>query len=291
MATTTDPAATRSARRRRWVPYLLLLPGILWLVIFYVAPMLRLVSVSLQDGVFPDFEFSWKWDNYLAGFTTFRSQLLRSILYGVVATTVALVISYPLAYAIAFRGGRFKNLFLVLLLVPFLMPFLLRTLSWKIILADSGVVVDTLKTLNLLSDSGRLLATAVAVIAGIIYNFLPFMTLPIYVSLEKIDRSLIESANDLYASPAVAFWKVTWPLSLPGVVAGTLLTLIPATGDYINAQLLGTPQQFMIGNVIQSRFLTVLDYPTAAALSFTLMFAILVLVFLYVRAAGTEELV
>jgi spermidine/putrescine transport system permease protein len=171
------------------------------------------------------------------------------------------------------------------------MPFLLRTLSWKIILADNGLVVEILKAVGLLDDSGRLLATGVAVVAGIVYNFLAFMTLPIYVSLEKIDRSLIEAANDLYASSTVAFRKVTWPLSRPGVVAGTLLTFIPAVGDYVNAILLGTPQQFMIGNVIQSRFLIVLDYPVAAALSFTLMVITVILIIPYVRAAGTEDLV
>ena len=273
------------------VPYLLLLPGLLWLAVFYVVPVLRLVGVSLQEGVYPIYRFNWVWSNYTRAFSEFGPQLGRSLLYGVTATVVALLIAYPLAYGIAFRGGRFKNLLLVLLLMPFLMPFLLRTLSWKIILADNGLVVEALKTVGLLADDGRLLATGIAVVSGLIYAFLPFATLPIYVSLEKIDRSLLEAAQDLYANHFVAFWKVTWPLSLPGVIAASLLTVIPATGDYINAQLLGNPQTTMIGNVIQTRFLTVLDYPLAAALSFTLMAAILVLIFSYVRATGTEDLI
>ena len=283
--------AATAAWRRKLVPYGLLLPGGLWLIIFFVVPMLRLVSVSLQTGIFPRYEFTWAWSNYAELVTSYGGQAVNSLVYAFLATLIALLISYPLAYFIAFRGGRWKNFLLVMLLMPFLMPFLLRTLSWKIILADNGLLVDVLKSVGLLSVDGRLLATGVAVVAGIVYNFLAFMTLPIYVSLEKIDRSLVEAANDLYASPAVAFRKVTFPLSRPGLVAGTLLTFIPAVGDYVNAALLGTPQQFMIGNVIQSRFLVVLDYPVAAALSFTLMVVTVLLIIPYVRAAGTEDLV
>ncbi|NNC39733.1 MAG: ABC transporter permease [Acidimicrobiia bacterium] len=253
--------------------------------------MLRLVSVSLQTGIFPNYEFSWAWANYSELVTNYGSQAVNSLLYAFMATVIAFSIAYPLAYFIAFRGGRWKNFLLVMLLLPFLMPFLLRTLSWKIILADNGLLVDVLKALGVLGEDGRLLATGVAVVAGIVYNFLAFMALPIYVSLEKIDKSLVEAANDLYASPAVAFRKVTFPLSRPGVVAGTLLTFIPAIGDYVNAVLLGTPQQFMVGNVIQSRFLVVLDYPVAAALSFTLMIVTVLLIIPYVRASGTEDLV
>jgi spermidine/putrescine transport system permease protein len=284
-------AAGRASRRRKLVPYGLLLPGGIWLIVFYVVPMLRLVSVSLQTGIFPNYEFSWAWANYSELVTNYGSQAVNSLLYAFMATVIAFSIAYPLAYFIAFRGGRWKNFLLVMLLLPFLMPFLLRTLSWKIILADNGLLVDVLKALGVLGEDGRLLATGVAVVAGIVYNFLAFMALPIYVSLEKIDKSLVEAANDLYASPAVAFRKVTFPLSRPGVVAGTLLTFIPAIGDYVNAVLLGTPQQFMVGNVIQSRFLVVLDYPVAAALSFTLMIVTVLLIIPYVRASGTEDLV
>ena len=284
-------AAGKASRRRKLVPYGLLLPGGIWLIVFYVVPMLRLVSVSLQTGIFPNYEFSWAWSNYSELVTNYGSQAVNSLLYAFLATVIAFSIAYPLAYFIAFRGGRWKNFLLVMLLLPFLMPFLLRTLSWKIILADNGLLVDVLQALRVLGEDGRLLATGVAVVAGIVYNFLAFMALPIYVSLEKIDRSLVEAANDLYASPAVAFRKVTFPLSRPGVVAGTLLTFIPAIGDYVNAVLLGTPQEFMVGNVIQSRFLVVLDYPVAAALSFTLMIVTVLLIIPYVRASGTEDLV
>ena len=211
-------------------------------------------------------------------------------MYGAIATAICLVLGYVLAYAIAFKAGRWKNLMLVLVIAPFFTSFLVRTLSWKLILADDGYVVDALQFLHLLGEDGRLLATPVAVVAGLSYNFLPFMVLPLFASIDKIDHRLIEAANDLYASPFVGFFKVTWPLSLPGVVSGTLLTFIPATGDYINAQLLGSPNQRMIGSVIQSLFTDANNYPAAGALSVILMLLIVAMVLFYVRRAGTEEL-
>ncbi len=287
---TAGAAASKSKRKR--VPYLLLLPGGLWLIMFYLIPMIQLAGVSLQEGSFEaGYEFTWAWRNYTDAFAAFGGHFVRSILYAGTATLLALLIGYPLAYGIAFRGGRYRNLLLILVLMPFLTPFLLRTLAWKVILADSGWVVGVLQSIGIIAENGRLLATGWAVVAGITYNFLAFMTLPIYVSLEKIDPSLIEAAQDLYSNPRTAFRKVTLPLSRAGIVAGTLLTLIPASGDFVNAQLLGNPRQLMIGNVIDSRFLRIVDYPTAAALSFTLMVAILLIVIPYVRAVGTEDLV
>jgi spermidine/putrescine transport system permease protein len=220
----------------------------------------------------------------------YDTQIVRSLLYGLVVTTATLAISYPMAYWIAFKAGRNKNLYLLLILLPFFTPFLIRTLQWKFVLADRGIFLGTLKDWGILEDDFRLLATPLAVLAGLVYNFLPFMALPLYVSLEGIDRSLIEAAQDLYASRVKAFLRVTLPLSLPGVFAGTLLTFIPAAGDFINAELLGTPRQFMIGNVIQSRFLELSDYPTAAALSFILMALMLAIVLVWARIAGTEAL-
>jgi spermidine/putrescine transport system permease protein len=286
-------AAEVASRRRRRVPYLLLLPGMAYLLVLYVVPLLGLLRMALQTGNLQSgYQFNWAWDNFAQVFTTYRPQLLRSLGYSLGATVVTLLLAYPLAYAIAFRTGRYKNLFLVLLLVPFLIPFLLRTLAWRIILADQGVVVEALKAIGILpTPQGRLLATGWAVMAGLVYSFLPFMTLPIYVALEKIDRSLLEAAGDLFAKPTTAFWKVTWPLSLPGVISGTLLTAIPAAGDFVNVQLLGNPQQTMMGNVIENKFLSSIDYPAAAAISITLMLAIVIAVIFYVRAVGTEELV
>ncbi|MGH8957333.1 MAG: ABC transporter permease [Acidimicrobiia bacterium] len=289
----TPEAADRAARRRRRVPYLLLLPGLVFLFVLYVVPLVGLARMGLQSGnLVSGYEFTWEWDNFVQVFTTYRPQLLRSLLYSVSATVITLLVGYPLAYAIAFNTGRWKNLFLVLLLVPFLIPFLLRTLAWRTILADNGLVVEALKAIGILPDQGgRLLATGWAVLAGLVYSFLPFMVLPIYVALEKIDRSLLEAAGDLYSTPSTAFWKVTWPLSLPGVISGTLLTAIPAAGDYISVQLLGNPQETMMGNVIENKFLSVIDYPAAAAISITLMLAIVIAVILYVRSVGTEELI
>lgn len=273
------------------MPYLLILPGLAWLAIFFLIPIFTLGQVSLQEGTFTEgFRFTWHWQNYPDVVSRFGEQFLRSFMFAGIATLLAFLIGYPLAYAIAFRAGRYKNLFLFLVILPFFTSYLIRTLAWKIILADEGFVVAALQALRLLSEDGRLLATRTSVIGGITYNFLPFMILPIYVSLEKIDKKLVEAAEDLYANSLLAFWKVVFPLSLPGVFAGSLLTFIPAVGDFVNAQLLGGPQQQMIGNVIQSRFLRVLDYPGAAAMSFVLMITILLAVAIYARLFGTEEL-
>jgi spermidine/putrescine transport system permease protein len=278
--------------RHRWLtPYLLLAPGLAWLAVFFLAPLGFLGYQSLQSGTFDfGFEFTWEFSNYWDAIKQYDQHLVRSFVYAGIATVLALLISYPLAYWIAFRGGRWKNFFLLAIIAPFFVTYLIRTLAWQNILADQGVVVETLRDLHILGEDGRLLATSTAVVAGITYNFLPFMALPLYVSLEQIDHRLIEAAQDLYASKVKAFLRVTLPLSLPGVFAGTLLTFIPAAGDFINAQLLGTPKQHMIGNVIQSKFLELIDYPAAAALSIVLMAAILAGVIAYSRALGTERL-
>jgi spermidine/putrescine transport system permease protein len=280
----------RFHRPKGAIPYLLLSPGMGWLLVFFVVPMWYLAKTSLSSGLFPLFSFDWAFGNFSDAISQYRSQFIRSGEYAAIATAIALAVSYPLAYWIAFRGGRWKNLFLLLVIAPFFVTYLIRTLAWETILSDNGLVVRLLRDVGLVAPGGRVLATSAAVIAGITYNFLPFMVLPLYVSLEQIDHRLIEAATDLYASKPKAFLRITLPLSLPGVFAGVLLTFIPAAGDFINAQLLGTPRQYMIGNVIQSEFLSVRDYPTAASLSFVLMAAILVLVLIFARILGTDRL-
>jgi spermidine/putrescine transport system permease protein len=278
-------------RHRGLVPYLLLAPGLGFLALFFVVPTYYLANTSLQTGsVETGYAFTWAWENYSDAISTYHEQLRRSLVYAGLATVFALVISYPLAYWIAFRGGRWKNVLLLMVIAPFFVTYLIRTLAWQTILTDDGYVLDVLRALHIVGEGERLLATSVAVVAGITYNFLPFMALPLYAALEQIDARLVEAAEDLYASKLQAFLRVTLPLSLPGVIAGTLLTFIPAAGDFINAELLGTPRQSMIGNVIQSKFLVINDYGQAAALSFTLMAAILVLVIVYTRVLGTERL-
>jgi spermidine/putrescine transport system permease protein len=277
-------------RHRGLTPWLLLLPGLVWLGFFFAVPLGFLGYQSLQSGTFPSFEFTWEFSNFSEALSDYHEQLLRSFLYAGIATVAALLIAYPLVYWIAFRAGRWRNLFLLLIVAPFFVSYLIRTLAWLNILADQGPVVGLLRGLHVLDSDGRLLATTLAVVAGITYNFLPFMALPVYVSLEQIDPRLIEAANDLYASPTQSFLRVTLPLSAPGIVAGTLLTFIPAAGDFINAELLGTPKQQMIGNVIQAKFLESLDYPTAASLSFILMAMIVVALLVYARVVGTERL-
>jgi spermidine/putrescine transport system permease protein len=296
-----SPAAAHSRsgsllHRHRWLtPYLLLAPGIAFLALFFLVPLGFLGHQSLETQNPIDFtnSFDWAWHNYSDALSTYHGQLLRSFEYAAIATAIALLLSYPLAYWIAFRGGRWKNLFLLMIIAPFFVTYLIRTLAWETILADQGPVVNLLRYVHLIDvigDNDRLLATPTAVVAGITYNFLPFMALPLYVALEQIDPSLIEAGQDLYASNVRTFLHVTLPLSMPGVIAGTLLTFIPAAGDFINAQLLGTPRQYMIGNVIQSKFLELTDYPSAAALSLLLMAVILVMVAVYVRILGTEKL-
>ena len=278
-------------RHKGVTPYLLLLPGIAWLAIFFLVPLGFLGYQSLESGSFErGYEFDWSFSNYWDAISTYHDQLLRSFLYAGIATAAALLISYPLVYWIAFRGGRWKNVFLILIVAPLFVTYLVRTLAWLNILADEGPVVGVLRDIGLLGNDGRLLATSLAVVAGITYNFLPFMALPLYVSLEQVDPRLLEAAEDLYASKRQAFLRVTLPLSAPGIVAGTLLTFIPAAGDFINAQLLGTPRQYMVGNVIQSKFLELIDYPAAASLSFILMALILVALLVYARMVGTERL-
>ena len=278
--------------RHRWLtPYLLLVPGLAWLALFFVVPLGFLGHQSLETGSIDfGYAFRWAWHNYWDAIRTYHGHFVRSFEYAGLATVLALLVSYPLTYWIAFRGGRWKNLLLLFIVAPFFVTYLIRTLAWQTILSDHGFVVQTLQHLHVLGSSGRLLATGTAVVAGITYNFLPFMALPLYVSLEQVDPRLIEAAEDLYASKLHAFLRVTLPLSLPGVVAGTLLTFIPAAGDFINAQLLGGPDNHMIGNVIESKFLELTDYPAAASMSFILMAAILVFVVVYSRVVGSEQL-
>ena len=287
-------AAAAERRRSSRVGYLLLLPGLAWLLLFFAVPTVQLVATSLYDpngSLETGYAMTWSFPNYLEVLATYREQFIRGLAYAASATVLALLLGYPLAYAIAFKAGRFKNVMLVLVIAPFFTSFLVRTLAWKSILADNGFVVQSLQTVGLLDADGRLLATSVAVVAGLTYNFMPFMVVPLYASLEKIDHRLIEAGSDLYANSFTAWRRITLPLSMPGVVAGTLLTFIPAAGDFINPELLGSPQQYTIGNVIESTFLVQLDFPMAAACSVVLMATIVVLVLIYVRRASTEDLV
>ena len=292
--TTPPPAPQPNRKGRSWVPYLLLLPGALWLLVFFVIPLGQLFSVSLQSQ-FPGYPGYYYRDlnfgNYVTALTDFAPHFGRSILFATLATFFAFCLAYPLAYAMAFKAGRWRNVMLIAVIAPFFTSFILRTVAWRQILADEGPVASTLNTLHLL-PGGRITETWIAVVVGLTYNFLPFMVLPIYASLERADSRVIEAGGDLYANGFTTFRTVTLPISMPGVLAGTLLTFIPAAGDYVNAELLGSDNTKMIGNVIESQFFRVPGgFPTAAALSFTLMALILAMVFVYVRRFGTEELV
>lgn len=278
-------------RHRGLIPYLFLLPGGVWLLVFFLVPMLTMASVSLQEGTLgTGFRLTFNFGIFPEAIGRWNEQLLRSLEYGLIVTALTMLIGYPMAYTIAFRGGRYKSILLLLVIMPFFTSFIIRTISWKFILADQGFLLGTLKEVGLLDQGFRLLATPVAVVSGITYNFLPFVVLPLYVALERIDYRLIEAANDLYASRLQAFLRVTLPLSIPGVFAASLLSFIPAVGDYINAELLGSRNETMIGNVIQRLYLTNNDYPQASALSLVLMIGILISIFAYTRLLRGQEL-
>jgi spermidine/putrescine transport system permease protein len=253
--------------------------------------MLLLTYTSLQSGgiLSGGFQFTWEFSNYVDGVQQYQKFFIRSVEYSLIVTFVALLLAYPMTYWIAFYGGRWKSSLLLLILIPFFVSFVIRTIQWKFILGDNGFILGPLKNLGILPDSYHVLATPFAVVAGITYNFIPFTALPLYVALERIDKRLVEAAKDLYSSRWEAFRHVVWPLSLPGVFAAFLLTFVPATGDYVNAAVLGGPGTTMIGNIIQDKFLTQNDYPQAAALSVVLMLGMLVLASLYARILGTED--
>lgn len=288
--------------RRALAPYGLLKPGILWLSLFFLAPLWSMLQMSLSSkqsrfDFFPT--FSWEWGNYSTSFGDYGAQFGRSFLYAAIATVLTLLIGYPLAYVIAFRGGKYKVVLLGLVAVPFFTSYLIRTLAWQNILADSGPVVNVLEITKLsnvleaigVMTNGQIMNTPASVIGGLTYNFLPFMILPIYVSLEKIDVRLVDAAMDLYSSASGAFRRVVLPMSLPGVFAGSLLVFIPAAGDFVNAQFLGNPNTTMIGNVIQDQFLRQLNFPVASAMSFVLMAIITVSVLVYAKIMGTDDLI
>jgi len=277
-------------RRERLAPYLIGLPGGLWLAIFFVVPILVMLSLSLQSGNAEEgFRFTWQWSNYADAWEFYSTQFIRSILYALIVTTLCLVLAYPMAYWIAFYGGARKSTYLFLILLPFFVSFVIRTASWKFILNDQGILLGPLKDIGLLPEDFHILATTTAVLGGLTYNYLPFMVLPLYVALERVDPSLVEAAHDLFASRASAFRKVVFPLSLPGVFAGVLITFVPVASDFVNSSILGGTSTTMIGNVIQTVYLSNNNYPLASAMSFLLMAALLVGIFIYARVLGTEQ--
>jgi spermidine/putrescine transport system permease protein len=276
--------------RGRLTPYLVGLPGGLWLAIFFVVPLLVMFSLSLQSGnAEQGFQFTWEWSNYTDAWSFYSTQFIRSIVYALIVTALCLVLAYPMAYWIAFYGGARKSTYLFLILLPFFVSFVIRTASWKFILNDEGFVLGPLKEAGLLPADFHLLATTTAVIGGLTYNYLPFMVLPLYVALERVDPSLVEAAHDLFASRSAAFRRVVFPLSLPGVFAGVLITFVPVASDFVNSGILGGTQTTMIGNIIQTVYLSNNNYPLASAMSFLLMAALLVGIFTYARVLGTEQ--
>jgi spermidine/putrescine transport system permease protein len=300
-ATPLTPPAAEHKPKRNVLPYLLLAPGVLWLIVFFLVPIITAVSASVQTGSIDEgFTLTWRWANYSDMFSLYNSEIVHSVIYSVTCTVLCLLLGYPLAYFIAFRGGRWKNLLMALVIAPAFTSFLIRTIAWETILADHGPVTRVLMDLRLtnvmahmglLTNDHQLLNSPFSVIFGMVYNFLPFTVLPLYTSLEKIDPRLHEAGADLYCSAYRTWRYVTWPLSLPGVIAGTLLTFIPAVGDYVNAYMLGSPNTMVIGQVIENQALrTELGYPIASAMGVVLTAGTLIIVLGYVKKAGTEDL-
>jgi spermidine/putrescine transport system permease protein len=293
------PSGAAIVQRKSPVALLLLLPGVLYLILFFLTPLLSLVLTSFQEptpgGFIGEYQNAFRWENYALVVETYWPHISRSFMYALIATFFALIIGYPIAYVIGVKLRAYplvQALALVLVIAPFFISFLLRTLAWKQIFADEGWLLSALKGLQLIPAEAYFTGSPAAVIFGLTYNFIPFMTLPIYTSLEKLDIRYVEAGGDLYAHPVTVFRTITFPLSLPGVLSGVLLTFIPAAGDYINASrdFLGSTDTPMIGNVIEANFLVLQNFPAAAALSLLLMAAILLLVSAYVKRSGTDEL-
>jgi spermidine/putrescine transport system permease protein len=291
-------AAERHRTRlgKRIAPYGLIGPGGLWLLVFFVVPMFTMLMLSLETPVATTgfvnagYRFTWHVAQFGDALSQYHTEFVRSLLYGLFVTVVSLVVGYPAAYWIAFRGGDRKTTYLFLLLLPFFVSFVIRSLAWQFLLSDNGIMLRSLERVHLLPFGFHIIGTPWAVMAGIAYNSLPFMVLPLYVSLEKIDVSVVEAAQDLYSSGREVFTKVIFPLSVPGIFAGFLLTFVPAVGDYVNATILGGPTTTMIGNIIQFQFLQAQDYPMASALSFILMALLLVGIIAYARVLGTRQI-
>jgi spermidine/putrescine transport system permease protein len=276
---------------RALAPYLLILPGSTWLLLFFLLPIVTLAITSLESGDFIDgFNFTWNFANYTGGLSLYATQFLHAVEFGGAATIVALVVAYPAAYWIAFHAGPRKSAYLLAVLLPFFVSFVIRTLSWGLLLSDNGPLFAPLKSAHLLPLDFHVLATPIAVTGGLAYTFFPFMLLPVYASLEKIDRGLVEAAQDLFASKFEVFRRVIFPLSVPGVFAGVLLTGIPAVADYVNQDLLGGVGTTMVGRVIETQFQVNINYPLAASLAFIFMLGLLATLILYQRIFGTEQI-
>ena len=280
------------------VALFLLLPGLAYLAAFFLTPLISLIVTSLKVPSatgYGTFDYSLAIGNYWTVIHDYYPQILRSFGFALVATIFALLISYPLAYFIGVSARRWpllQGLMLTLVIAPFFISFLLRTFAWKQLFSNESWIVTTLQSWHILAPHQYLVGTPFMVIFGLTYNFIPFMTLPLYTSLERLDIRLLEAGADLYATPAQIFRKITLPLTMPGIITGTLLSFIPIAGNYVNASgdFLGGPDTSMIGNVVESKYLNVGDYPSASALSVLLMGVILLLVVFYVRRSGTEDL-
>jgi spermidine/putrescine transport system permease protein len=284
-------AAPGDRRRIGPGPGILVLPGVVWLGIFFLFPLalVAIISLGSVDASSHITLAAPSLDNYR---DALRAEYLpafgRSIFYSVVTTVLSLGIGYPVAYWISRYGGRRKILLLILVMLPFWTSYLIRTYAWMIILRDNGVVNSLLLRAGFISEPIRMLNTDLSVIIGMTYGFLPFAILPLYVSIDRLDHSLVQAGRDLYASGRGAFLHVTLPLTMPGIIAAGLLTFIPALGDYVTPDVLGGAQTNTISNIVQTIFLSGRDWPAGSALGFLLMAVTIVGTLLALRSLRRE---
>jgi len=270
---------------------LLLLPGGLWLVFLFVVPFGVVIAMSLgTTDILGRPVFGLNPDNYAQVLDpVYVPVLLRSAVFAVVTTLLCLVIGYPVAYMIARYGGRYRNLLVVLIILPWFADYLVRIYAWFVILGDQGLVNGLLHVIGMPGNPPIIfLNTPMSVIGGLVYDYLPYMILPIYAALERMDPSVIEAGKDLYGSPFRTFWHVTWPYTVTGVIAGSILVGLPAVGDFATAQILGGPRTYMIGNLIQDSF-NLGDWPFGAALTVVLMAILSVIMLVYLRTASRQQ--
>ncbi len=268
-----------------------LAPGSLWILLLFAAPLLLIFALSfghvddLGRGV-----YGFEWTNYRDAFdSTYFPVLLRSVGYALATMLICLAIGYPVAYYIARFGGRWRYVLLAALVIPFFVNYLVRTYAWVALLADEGLVNNFVVDLGISDAPIQMINTPWAVIGGLVYGYIIFMILPLYGSIERMDQSVVEAGKDLYGSPLQTFIHVTIPATIPGILAGCVLVFLPAVGDFVSAQLLGGPDTYMVGNLIQDQFFAASNWPFGSALTVVMMIFLSIWMVIYLRRASAGE--
>lgn len=273
----------------------LVTPSMLWLFIFFLIPLGIMLIYSFCEHTYSSdmragVSWSFTFENYLNAFDkSYLQAIIRSFWIATVNTIICLIVGYPIAYYISHRKPRFKNALLILVIIPFWTNFIVRTYAWMVILRENGLINAILSKMGLINDPLQMLFTNGAVITGLVYGYLPFMILPLYASIEKVNPSLLEASYDLGANRFQTFFKVMLPLTMPGIIAGSILVFVPTLGAFVTPDLLGGAKVMMIGNIIQNQYTKVRNWPFGSALSFILLNAVLAMLFLYVKFGTSQE--